>query len=252
MKYIINQYNGAEITSVENVTLDCFSYEVKSIISRCQKSNVYLIWLEIHENRSELINVAVNLGFKFHHCNGEFLKLVKKLEGDVYVPNAAMHYVGAGGVVFSDDNEVLLVSELRGHRKGFYKLPGGNLEISENIRHAVVREIYEETNIKSRFIGLSSIAHLHGWYENKSNLYFICVLRAETYDIIIEEDEILECIWLPVNDLKSHKKITEFNKQAIKNALNSIPLKSMDVNSYLKDLNEDGFKAESHDFEYYK
>lgn len=252
LQYKINRYNGAEIDSLSNQKYKDFFTELENCINTCTKSKINLIWLTIQEDQSILISIAISLGFNFHHCNSNSLILVHQLKSTCIVPNPATHYVGTGGVVLSNNNEVLLVSEKQGHREYFYKLPGGNVEINENIKSAVLREIFEETNIKSTFIGLCSVAHLHKWCENRSNLYFICLLQAKTFNIVPQKSEIKDCIWLPIEKVSAHKKITDFNKSAIQHAMKTQYLQSSKIDHYIKDINLDGFNISKNDFEYFQ
>ena len=82
------------------------------------------------------------------------LRLVK----DTYVPPYATHYVGAGGVVLNQREELLVVCE-RYRNPGqppFYKLPGGALLQGEHLAEAVIREVLEETGVHTEFDALVS------------------------------------------------------------------------------------------------
>ncbi len=52
--------------------------------------------------------------------------------------------LGAGGVVFNERREVLLLRD----RMGFWVFPKGHLEEGEGLLEAAVREVYEETGIR--------------------------------------------------------------------------------------------------------
>ena len=54
------------------------------------------------------------------------------------------HIVAVDGIVENDNNEILLVKH-RHH--GVYTIPGGQVEIGENLMEALIREIKEETGI---------------------------------------------------------------------------------------------------------
>lgn len=54
------------------------------------------------------------------------------------------HIVAVDGIVENDSNEILLVK----HRHyGIYTIPGGQVEVGENLKEALMREIKEETGI---------------------------------------------------------------------------------------------------------
>ncbi len=60
-------------------------------------------------------------------------------------------------VVIEGDN-ILLVK--RGHSpgKGLWSIPGGSIELGESIYDACIRELFEETNIRARPIGIINIS----------------------------------------------------------------------------------------------
>lgn len=55
-------------------------------------------------------------------------------------------YLGCGAVLRQGDR-FILVQETRLPKKGFYNLPAGTLEISEDIPACLIREVKEETGI---------------------------------------------------------------------------------------------------------
>lgn len=64
--------------------------------------------------------------------------------------------VGVGAVVLVDD-KVLLVKRAFPPSKGKWSIPGGVPKPGEPLVDAVLRELYEETNIKGRVIGLIDV-----------------------------------------------------------------------------------------------
>ncbi len=56
-------------------------------------------------------------------------------------------FVGVGGVVWRGD-EFLLIQQDRPQATATWTLPGGLQEVGETVRDALVREVYEETNLK--------------------------------------------------------------------------------------------------------
>eukprot|EP01121_Diplochlamys_sp_Union-15-3_P014090 TRINITY_DN4454_c0_g1_i1.p1 TRINITY_DN4454_c0_g1~~TRINITY_DN4454_c0_g1_i1.p1 ORF type:complete len:139 (-),score=13.45 TRINITY_DN4454_c0_g1_i1:24-440(-) len=74
------------------------------------------------------------------------------------------------------------------------------LYLGEDICTAAVREVLEETGIKSEFKSLVCFRHHHNSFFGLSDLYFVCALTPLTEDIQIQEDEIAECKWMPVKE----------------------------------------------------
>ncbi len=181
-----------------------------------------LVWLEIPIHRSTLIPLAVEAGFNFHHTEGNNLMLTLRLRPDVFVPNFATHYIGAGGVVLNEARELLVICEKAHskHRPHYYKLPGGALLPQEHLVDGVIREVFEETGIQTSFQSLMCFRHWHGYRYGKSDMYFICHLQPLTYEITMQESEIEECMWMPVEEYLNLDTVGVFNKRVVECALN--------------------------------
>ncbi|MDG2779371.1 NUDIX domain-containing protein [Vibrio parahaemolyticus] len=54
----------------------------------------------------------------------------------------------AGAVIFNQHDEVLLVQELTGSKKGLWHIPSGSVESTEIPQEAALREIVEETGLE--------------------------------------------------------------------------------------------------------
>jgi 8-oxo-dGTP pyrophosphatase MutT (NUDIX family) len=181
-----------------------------------------VIWMEVPLSRAALIPVAVEAGFLFHHTTPEYLMLTHKLVADAFIPPYATHYVGAGGVVINEDRELLVVSErFRSRRGPSYKLPGGALHAGEHLEDAVIREVLEETGVKTRFESLACFRHWHGYRYGKSDIYFVCRLAPLSQEISIQAEEIAECLWMPVDAFLSDEGVHHFNKAIVRAALDS-------------------------------
>ena len=182
-----------------------------------------VVWLEVPISKAVLIPVAVEEGFTFHHSNDDYLMMTYCLVEGAFIPPFATHYIGAGGVVLNARQELLVVCE-RYRRPGqapFYKLPGGALQPGEHLTDAVIREVLEETGVKTEFDALVCFRHWHGYRYGKSDIYFVCRLRPLSRDISIQEEEIEECLWMPVAEFLNSEGISVFNKHIVKAALDS-------------------------------
>ena len=193
-----------------------------------------VVWLEIPQRQAALVPVAVELGFDFHHCGDAYLMLTHRLDPEAFVPGFATHYIGAGGVVLNDRGELLVVSE-RYHRRAGpprYKMPGGALHPAEHLSEAVVREVLEETGVRTRFEALICFRHWHGYRHGKSDIYFICRLRPLSAEISIQEEEITEARWMPVGDYLADENASDFNKEIVRAATSSSGLKRVEIEGY--------------------
>jgi 8-oxo-dGTP diphosphatase len=182
-----------------------------------------LVWLEVPLARANLIPVAVEAGFKFHHSSEDYLMLTYRLVKETFIPAYATHYIGAGGVVLNERRELLVVSERyrRDLGRPAYKLPGGALHQGEHLLDGVIREVYEETGVRAKFEGLVCFRHWHGYRYGKSDIYFICRLSPLNEEISIQAAEIEECLWMPVDEYLNSEYVGIFNKRIVQAALNS-------------------------------
>ncbi len=196
-----------------------------------------LVWLEIPDQKAILIPAALAAGFSFHHTEGNNLMLTLRLESDAFIPNFATHYIGAGGVVLTEARELLVICE-KAHshnRPHYYKLPGGALLPREHLVDGVIREVMEETGIQTRFQSLMCFRHWHGYRYGKSDIYFICRLQPLSYEIIMQESEIEECMWMPVNEYLNLESVGVFNKRVVEYALTDCGL----VPTWIEGYNDD-------------
>jgi ADP-ribose pyrophosphatase YjhB (NUDIX family) len=139
------------------------------------------------------------------------------------VPNAKL---GVGAVVIRDE-KVLLVQINYGPAKGLWILPGGRVENSEVLHEALLREVFEETNLKVTFDGV--LAFRQRVLENGNfDIYFIChcKLVPEAYSAeptIPDTDELLAVKFWPVAEALSSDNIRPFTKEAIQMARSNKP-----------------------------
>lgn len=108
-----------------------------------------------------------------------------------------------------NDGKILLIKRLRGDYTGLLALPGGKIEVEEHINIAAIREIEEETGIKTVFEKHLGIVSEH-LIEKKSNqtlidkhlILHLCQLRPISTNIIIKNEG--ESAWY---DLKNLSKL---------------------------------------------
>jgi len=236
---VVNSYQGCYIglaqlpdaLTTENISI--FSATLENSIQAWQQ--LYrVIWLELPASHAALIAPALSLGFSYHHCQSDQLMLVKKLQTDSYVPLAATHSVGVGGLVWSSAGEVLMVRELAlpDQKPGYFKLPGGMVEPKEHLALAVVREVFEETGVHATFQSVLGMRHHHRGQFGASNLYIVCQLQAQTTSIIAAENEIAEVRWFHPEVYLQDINASEYNKLLLKSALDYSGLVRHHVASY--------------------
>ena len=161
--------------------------------------------------------------------------LTRRLEEGAFIPAYSSHYIGAGGVTLNNRGELLVVSEKyhRGNNSApRYKLPGGALREGEHLVDAVVREVEEETGVKTEFDALVCFRHWHGYRYGKSDIYFVCRLHPLSEEINIQEEEIAVSRWMPVGDYLAAENVSDFNKRIVRAAMESPGLPPTTIDGY--------------------
>jgi 8-oxo-dGTP pyrophosphatase MutT (NUDIX family) len=223
IEHSVNRFNGIVIAP-EALLLppQTFGERLRFSISRWIEAGYLLIWLEVPIERAALIPVATEAGFVFHHSQAHYSMLTCQLQPHALVPGYATHYIGIGGVVLNERKELLVVSELhRGSARPYYKLPGGALHSGEHLAEAAVREVFEETGVQTRFEAMVCFRHWHGYRYGKSDIYFTARLSPLSLNITKQDDEIDECLWMPVEEYLNHDLVSAFNREIVRSALDS-------------------------------
>lgn len=221
---------------------EAFRQRLQHSLQVWQKDGGLVVWLEIPIDRAVLIPVAVEAGFTFHHSDEKYLMLTRRLAPDAFIPPYATHYIGAGGVVINEVQELLVVSEKYRRRQGpAYKLPGGALHPGEHLADAVIREVLEETGVQTQFQALACFRHWHGYRHGKSDIYFVCRLKPLSRDISMQAEEIAECLWMPVNTFLNDAGVSPFNKQIVQAALEGPGLTPSQVEGFPDDGSREFF-----------
>ena len=195
-----------------------FVRDIAQSLDAWQADGIKVVWLQLPISRSDLVPLAVEAGFVYHHATEHWLQLTATLEDGSYVPPFATHYIGAGGVVIDESRRLLVIQE-RHHRHRHYKLPGGALYPGEHLADAVVREVREETGIETEFISIVCLRHWHGYRHGKSDIYFVTRLRPLSFEITPDPNEIADCFWMSVDAYLQHPDTHEFNRRIVQAAL---------------------------------
>jgi 8-oxo-dGTP pyrophosphatase MutT (NUDIX family) len=235
LKSTVNLFNGIEIdTDSLPRSSGEFQTALATSLDRWSDNGNVLAWLNLPIEKADFVPIAVDAGFIYHHSGEGYLQLVRTLTPDAYVPSYATHYIGAGGVAINEQNELLVVVERyrRDRSRPYYKLPGGALHPSEHIADAVVREIYEETGVYTKFEAVVCFRHWHGYRYDKSDIYFVCRLHPTSHEITIHDGEIDEALWMPVDEYLTSEYVGEFNREIVRAAVQSPGLKHRNVDGY--------------------
>ena len=93
-----------------NADAQAFAEELRVSLAVWKEEGYKVAWLEVTIDKAALIPQAVAVGFVFHHSGDGYLMLTLQLQQGAFVPAYASHYIGAGGVVLNEDQELLVGS----------------------------------------------------------------------------------------------------------------------------------------------
>ncbi|KAJ6814341.1 nudix hydrolase 10-like isoform X1 [Iris pallida] len=161
------------------------------------------VWLKLPIALANLVQPAVEEGFKYHHAEPSYLMLVYWIPATKNtLPINATHRVGVGAFVMNDKGEVLAVQERSGKLRGsgLWKFPTGVVDQGEDIFAGAIREVKEETGIDTEFLEVLAFRQSHMSFFEKSDLFFVCMLRPLSFDILKQESEIEAAQWMPIKE----------------------------------------------------
>ncbi|WOK95231.1 nudix hydrolase 2 isoform X2 [Canna indica] len=166
------------------------------------------IWIKLHIKLANLIEAAVKEGFWYHHAEPNYLMLVRwLLDTEHTIPANASHRVRVGAFVMNEKREILVVQEKNGILRGMWKFPTGVIEQGEDIHVGAMREIKEETGIDTEFVEILAFRQSHNAFFEKSDFFFMCMLRPLSRDICIQELEIEAAQWMPVEEYAAQPSV---------------------------------------------
>jgi 8-oxo-dGTP pyrophosphatase MutT (NUDIX family) len=223
LEHTLNRFNGVVIEPAALTHEPAeFAARLQYSVAQWRAEGRFLIWLEIPLTHAALIPAAAATGFVFHHSQPHYTMMVNQLQPNALIPGYATHYIGIGGVVLNQEGELLVVSEVhRSSARPYYKLPGGALHAGEHLAEAVIREVLEETGVQARFESMVCFRHWHGYRYGRSDIYFVARLSALSREICKQEDEIDDCLWMPVQDYLTNELVSPFNREIVRAALGS-------------------------------
>lgn len=161
------------------------------------------VWIKLPIHLVSLVEPLVKEGFWYHHAEPKYLMLVYWIpESPNTIPANATHRVGIGAFVMNEKQEVLVVQENSGHfrRTGVWKFPTGVVDQGEDICAAAVREVKEETGVDSEFVEVLAFRQSHKSFFEKSDLFFVCMMRPLSFDIQMQRLEIEAAQWMPFEE----------------------------------------------------
>ncbi|XP_051916300.1 nucleoside diphosphate-linked moiety X motif 6 [Hippocampus zosterae] len=194
----------ADVGLPENISEAAFADLLTDSLARWKSEGKVAVWLRVPIAMSRCAGAAAASGFTFHHAQERHAVLSLWMgAGESKLPGFATHQIGVAGAVVDESNGKVLVVQDKNKTKNAWKFPGGLSDPGENIGVTAVREVLEETGIRSEFRSLLSIRqqHNHPGAFGMSDIYVICRLSPLSYDIHFCRRECERCEWLSLAEL---------------------------------------------------
>jgi ADP-ribose pyrophosphatase YjhB (NUDIX family) len=184
---------------------DAFEADLAKCLADWTAAGVRGVWfrLPVSATTTRMLGGLLRAGFAVHHATAEYFMLTRWLPAGEpnMLPEFAFTYVGVGGLVLNDDDELLVVRErysMDGVQR--WSLPGGLANRGERLPAAVEREVLEETGVRCAFQGAVYMRHLPQYLHGCCDLYVVCAARPLSLEITADEREVSAARWLPVRD----------------------------------------------------
>lgn len=198
-----DNYNGIIVELEQPMEPEAFRSALRASMAQWRHQGKKGIWLKLPIRLVNLVEIAVQEGFWYHHAEPSYLMLVNWIpESTCTLPANASHRVGVGAIVVNDKRQILAVQENSGAFRGtgIWKIPTGVVDEGEDIWKAAVREVKEETGVDAEFIEILGFRQAHRSFFNKSDLFFLCFLRPLSVDIHKQDREIQDAQWMPLDE----------------------------------------------------
>ncbi|MCK4284547.1 MAG: NUDIX hydrolase [Candidatus Lokiarchaeota archaeon] len=120
-------------------------------------------------------------------------------------------HVGVG-ILLVRDNNLLLIKRKFNPDACYWSIPGGHIDLGEEVEKAAEREAYEETGFKVKVTKLAGIIDKI-MYDNNGKIeyhyvllnYFVEQIEGEENQAPIADDDALDAKFVPFNKLKDYQ-----------------------------------------------
>ncbi|XP_038053734.1 nudix hydrolase 8-like [Patiria miniata] len=218
LRGVDDSFGGVKVTTSNEQwsSAQDFSKRLEASLEHWKSLHKRGIWLKISLQESEIIPEAVKHQFVFHHAQPSYVMMIRWLPSNEpnQLPGYATNYIGVGGFVTNDNNQLLVIKEKYNHgKKSMWKLPGGHSDIGEELAETAKREVLEETGIESEFVSILCFRHQHRYRFGQSDIYFVCHMRALTNEIEVCPNEIEDCKWMDLDEYLVNPEASDFNRK---------------------------------------
>lgn len=210
-----DRFQGVTVSPAELLqvaTARDFSIRLEKSLAQWREEGARGIWLKVPALKGEFVTELAKAGFALHHADEDGIMLNKWLSSNSdevnKMPSYASHFVGVGAVVINSQDEILLIREkydVGGVGEDRWKIPGGLVDRGEGLEQGAIREVFEETGVRTKFVSLLGVREKHGYQFGCDDCYFVVRLEPLSSDIEKEVQEVADCEWKPLSFYTSLK-----------------------------------------------
>ncbi|EDW86266.1 uncharacterized protein Dwil_GK17180 [Drosophila willistoni] len=218
----VDRFRGVTVDGKnQNVDTAQFQTKLQKSLEFWRSNKNRAIWFHVYKEQADWVPILAANGFDFHHACTGVVAMYRWLPTDEEsnLPNYAHTLLGVGGLVINDQDEILVVSDRFAMIPNSWKLPGGYVEPRENLVDAAIREVEEETGIKTEFRSVVCLRHAHGGNFGCSDIYVVIGLKPNNLDFKRCEREIAKLQWMPVQEYLQHPQVHETNRHFVRTYL---------------------------------
>jgi mutator protein MutT len=112
--------------------------------------------------------------------------------------------IGVAGIVFNQQQQVLLIKRNQAPASGLWSIPGGKLEPGESLPAACEREIKEETGLNTKALQIVAVVErqLEGFHF--VIIDFLAELVSDNTVPPVAQSDVTEARWVSIDDLKNY------------------------------------------------
>lgn len=126
-----------------------------------------------------------------------------------------VHFEGkiAQKAIIVKENKVLLVRDPR-ENVVIWEIPGGRMNIDEEPREGLAREIMEELGIE---IEVGAVLHMKQFIQTSEGkrafvIVYECHMKNQNAEMTLSEDEVCEIAWVTAEDLPKYPLYPEYKR----------------------------------------
>ncbi|BBH00624.1 nudix hydrolase homolog 2 [Prunus dulcis] len=203
-----------------------FLLSVTSSIAHWKVQGKKGVWIKLPIERVNLVEAAVKVkrcmlgrselqlqkGFWYHHAEPNYLMVMYWIPQSAHtLPANATHRVGIGAFLINHNRESILYSRIGTSPDSIEGRVCGSSLLELLMREKIsLQLLLEKSKKKQGVCGSSSIQTKSQVFFQKSDLFFVCMLRPLSFDIQKQEHEIEAAKWMPFEEYAAQPFVQKY------------------------------------------